>query len=134
MRPRFASPLTKSWRGLFQLPIHYQILCFSVSYCTSTCKQYERVPIFIDNNEQSQSGVLEIGPDSGLGSSLEYCFNISVQLDIYKEGLEVFVLSLQTDDNFVCLGQSLAVVRVQPNGGACNIRQLVETNMHNFIY
>ena len=45
------------------------------------------------------------------------CFNITLDSDIYKEGLEIFTLHLESGDEFVYLGRDLALARVQANGG-----------------
>lgn len=46
-----------------------------------------------------------------------FCFNITLDSDIYKEGLEIFTLRLQSDDECVYLGRDVALARVQANGG-----------------
>lgn len=45
------------------------------------------------------------------------CFDISLESDIFKEGLEFFTLSLHSDDDCVCLGRDVALAQVQANGG-----------------
>ncbi len=72
------------------------------------------------NNEPMQSGALMIGetatPDNPIESG-EFCFNITVETDIFKEGVEIFMLSLQSDDDCVWLGRDVALAQVQANGG-----------------
>lgn len=67
-----------------------------------------------------QTGVVLVGEGASPGSPIPSgisCFNVTVNGDTLKEGAEVFALRLQSDDNCVCLGQSLALVHVQANGG-----------------
>ena len=45
------------------------------------------------------------------------CFNFSQRDDGIKEGLEVFLLRLNSSDTNVCLGRDLSVVNVLANGG-----------------
>ncbi len=71
-------------------------------------------------NEPSQIEHLIIGEDAGPDNPLEsgvYCFNISSEADIFKEGVETFTLSLQSNDECVWLGRDVATVTVQANGG-----------------
>lgn len=72
------------------------------------------------DSEASQFGVLVIGgeatPDNPVESGLT-CFNLTVESDVFKEGVEHFTLSLQTDDECIWLGRDLALVLVQANGG-----------------
>lgn len=73
-----------------------------------------------DNNELMQAGVLVIGSNAGPGNPIvdgQLCFNISLDDDDIKEGVETFTLNLQTDDDCVWLGRDRAVVSVQANGG-----------------
>ena len=45
------------------------------------------------------------------------CLNYTQSDDQTKEGLELFVLSLKSEDPDVCLGQETTLVRIPPNGG-----------------
>ena len=66
------------------------------------------------------SEVLVIGENAGPDNPFEnrrYCFNISLEDDDLKESREAFALSLQSDDEHVCLGRDTAILLVQPNGG-----------------
>ena len=61
-----------------------------------------------------------IGKEASCDNSIEegkFCFNITLDSDIYKEGLEIFTLRLQSDDECVYLGRDLALARMQANGG-----------------
>ncbi len=82
--------------------------------------QLEYLCISQDASEPTSTGVVLIGEDADAGNPLdtgEYCFNISVEADDFKEGIETFTLTLQSDDECVCLGRDTALVRVQANGG-----------------
>jgi hypothetical protein len=46
-----------------------------------------------------------------------FCFNVSVSEDLYKEAVEVFTLTLTTDDPCVWLGRDRALLTVEENGG-----------------
>ena len=72
------------------------------------------------DNEAPLSGVLVIGEEASSDNPIDegmFCFNITLDSDIYKEGLEIFILHLQSDDECVYLGRDLALARVQANGG-----------------
>ncbi len=45
------------------------------------------------------------------------CFNFSQSEDGIKEGLQLFILRLNSSDPNVCLGRDLSLVNVLPNGG-----------------
>lgn len=45
------------------------------------------------------------------------CFNVSRSDDGIKEGLEVTILTLTSDDDSVRLGRDFTLVNVLPNGG-----------------
>ena len=66
------------------------------------------------------SGVLVIGEDASFDNPISngtFCFDISLESDIFKEGLEYFALSLQSNDDCICLGRDVALAQVQANGG-----------------
>lgn len=66
------------------------------------------------------SDVLVIGAEASFNNPLgegTFCFNITLDSDIYKEGLELFTLRLKSDDECVYLGRDLALAQVQANGG-----------------
>ena len=74
----------------------------------------------LDNNEAPQSGTHTIGGDASYANPVgpgESCFDIATESDNIKESVEIFTLNLNSNDSSVCLGQSLALVRVQANGG-----------------
>ena len=72
-----------------------------------------------ENDEAVQSEALVLGENAS-PDDRRYCFNISLGEDAYKESREAFVLSLQSDDGFVCLGRDRALVLAESNGGeAC---------------
>ena len=78
------------------------------------------------NNEVPLSGVLVIGEEASSDNPIDegkFCFNITLDSDIYKESLEIFTLRLQSDDECVYLGRDLALAQVQANGGNLNIMQ-----------
>ena len=50
------------------------------------------------------------------------CFNFSQGEDGIKEGLEVFLLRLNSSDPNVCLGRDLSIVNVLPNGGEVKLK------------
>ena len=75
----------------------------------------------VGNNEQFEPANLTIGQDSSPDTpfdAIRYCFNISTEVDRYKEGVEAFALSLQNSDTCVWLGRDRASVTVQANGGS----------------
>lgn len=79
-----------------------------------------RILSLSENNEPRQYGVLEIGDEADTGSPLESgtaCFNISMGEDVFKEGLEQFTLTLESEDDCVWLGRDRALLNVQANGG-----------------
>ena len=72
------------------------------------------------------SGVLVIGEEASSDNPIDegkFCFNITLDSDIYKESSEIFMLRLQNDDECVYLGRDLALARVEANGGNLNIMQ-----------
>ena len=75
---------------------------------------------FSANNEAVQNDVLVIGEGASRESPFvlrEFCFDITMEVDDFKEDVEFFSLSLQTEDSCVWLSQSLTLLRVLPNGG-----------------
>lgn len=75
---------------------------------------------FSENNEPAECGVLIIGEEASPDSPLEsgkVCFNISMNEDLFKEAIEVFTLSLESEDPCVWLGRDQALLSVQENGG-----------------
>ena len=75
---------------------------------------------FSDNNEAAQSGQLTIGGDASHNNPIapgEFCFDITAESDNIKESVEIFRLSLTTNDSSVFLTQNLALAKVQANGG-----------------
>ena len=61
------------------------------------------------------------------------CFNISIREDMYKEGEELFTLTLETNDSCVWLGRDGALLRVEENGGEDNlVRHYSTKNENNF--
>ena len=79
----------------------------------------ENVTSISENNEESQSGELTIGE----GASQEnpepmgqYCFDVGVGNDTFKEGIETFTLTLTSEDSCVWLGRDRALLNVQENG------------------
>ena len=81
------------------------------------------------NNENLMSGNLMFGGGDMPSDTRMYCFNITIQEDVYKEGVEFFVLRLQSDDDCVCLGRDVASVRVEANGGIIDL----DCNAHGII-
>ena len=72
-------------------------------------------------NEDDQTGTVTIPgdpDDPNYDGSL--CFNITVEEDMLKEGLEVFTLELESDDSYVCLGRDVALLDVAANEGIAN--------------
>lgn len=93
---------------------------------------------FKGNNEIPLSGVLVIGEDASFNNPISdgtFCFDISLDSDIFKEGLEFFALSLQSDDDCVCLGRDVALAQVQANGGMkiMNAVMLLLTYVHAVV-
>lgn len=58
----------------------------------------------------------EASPENPLLSGT-VCFNVSVGVDLFKEGIELFTLSLESNDPCVWLGRDRALLNVQENGG-----------------
>ena len=66
-----------------------------------------------------QSGELVIGetaaPDNQIAVGIAQ-FTISMPPDNFKEGLEVFRITLDSNDECVCLGRDLSLGRIPENG------------------
>ena len=78
-----------------------------------------------ENNEPGLCAVLVIGEGADTGSPVEsgmVCFNISVGEDMFKEGIELFTLTLDNmQDKQVWLGRDRALLIVQENGGMAKL-------------
>jgi hypothetical protein len=73
-----------------------------------------------DNNEPGDCGTLVIGENASPAEPFtneSFCFNVSVSEDLYKEAVEVFTLTLTTDDPCVWLGRDGTLLAVEENGG-----------------
>ena len=94
--------------------------------------------LFQGNNEVPKTNVLVIGADASFDNPLEagtFCFNITLDSDVYKEGLEIFTLRLTKEDDCVSLGRDLALAQVQANGGIlyCKLNNCVIIIMMNTV-
>ena len=83
---------------------------------------------FFNEHLHTESGVLSlvIGENASQQNPLlgrQACFNISLSEDIFKKGIGLYTLTLESNDSCVRLGRDLALLTLEENGGKDNLVQ-----------